>query len=231
MRTIGILGGMAWPSSLAYYRLLNEETQRRLGGHHSARCVLLSVDFAEIEAMQARGDWERAGELLAGEARRLDAAGADILLLATNTMHRVADAVAAATPAPLLHIADALADDLDARKVTRVGLLGTRYTMEGAFYRERLAERGIETLVPEPADREEVHRIIYDELVHERVRGASRSAFLEIIARLADGGAQAVALACTEIMLLVRDGDAAIPLLDTTALHCRRAVDLALAKD
>ncbi len=228
MQTIGLLGGMAWPSSLVYYRLVNQEVQRRLGGHHSARCILMSVNFAVIERLQAAGDWDRAGEVLAEETRRLDAAGIDVLLLATNTMHRVADAIAAATRARFLHIADALADALGAAGVTRVGLLGTRYTMEGGFYAETLAQRGIETLVPDESDRQAVHDIIYRELVHEQVEPASRQAYLDVIARLADRGARAVALACTEIMLLVRDGDAAVPLLDTTTLHCRRAVNLAL---
>jgi aspartate racemase len=228
VRTIGLLGGMAWPSSLVYYRLLNQEVERRLGGHHSARCVLLSVDFAAIERLQATGDWERAGSVLAEEARRLDAAGIDVLLLATNTMHRVAAPIAAATRARFVHIADALGDALAAAGLTRVGLLGTRYTMEGGFYAETLARRGIETLVPDPSDRQAVHDIIYRELVHDRVEPASRQVYLDVIARLADRGAQTVALACTEIMLLVGDGDAAVPLLDTTTLHCRLAVDLAL---
>lgn len=228
MQTIGLLGGMAWPSSLVYYRLLNQEVERRLGGHHSARCLLLSVDFAVIESLQAAGDWERAGAVLAEEARLLDAAGIDVLLLATNTMHRVAAPIAAAARARFLHIADALGDALAEARVTRVGLVGTRYTMEGGFYADELARRGIETLVPDEAERQAVHDIIYRELVRDRVEPASRQVYLDVIAQLAGRGAQAVALACTEIMLLVRDGDAAVPLLDTTTLHCRRAVDIAL---
>ena len=219
---------MAWPSSLVYYRLLNQEVERRLGGHHSARCILLSVNFDVIERLQAAGDWEQAGAVLAEEARRLDAAGIDVLLLATNTMHRVAAPIAAATGARFLHIADSLGDALVAAGLTRVGLLGTRYTMEGGFYADTLARRGIETLVPEATERQAVHDIIYRELVHDRVEPASRQVYLDVIAQLAERGAQAVALACTEIMLLVRDGDASVPLLDTTTLHCRLAVDYAL---
>lgn len=230
MRTIGLLGGMAWPSSAEYYRLLNEEVRRRLGGHHSARCLLLSVDFAEVEHLQSTGDWNTAGALLAGEARRLAAAGAEILVLASNTMHRVADAVAGATGATFLHIADALGEAAQDEGTATVGLLGTAYTMEGSFYADHLARRyGVKTLVPDEPDRRTVHRIIYDELVHGRTSEASRAAYLAVVGRLADRGAQAVALACTEIGLLIRDGDAAVPLRDTTALHCRRAVDLALA--
>lgn len=225
MRTLGLLGGMAWPSTLDAYRQLNEHVAARLGGHHSAELVLWSVDFARIETLQAAGDWEAAGALLADGAARLERAGAQGLLLCTNTMHRVAPAIEAAVGIPLLHIADATAARVLAAGHTRVGLLGTRFTMEEPFYRERLEDQGIEVVVPGDEDRHEVHRIIYDELVHERIVASSRASFVAIADRLVAAGAQGIIAGCTEIELLLADGDLTVPLHPTTAIHVRAAVD------
>ena len=232
MRTLGLIGGMSWESTLPYYRLLNQGVQARLGGLHSAKLLLWSVDFAEIEALQRAGDWDTAGEVLADAARGLHGAGAEALVLCTNTMHRVADAIEAAAPIPLLHIADATAVAIHAADLTRVGLLGTRFTMEQAFYRDRLlARHGIDALVPGEAARMQVHRVIYEELCRGRIEGASREAFRAIIRELVDEGAEGIILGCTEIGLLVGPGDAPVPLFDTTALHAAAAVDFALDVD
>ncbi|GAA1347633.1 aspartate/glutamate racemase family protein [Saccharothrix algeriensis] len=225
MRTIGLIGGMSWESSAEYYRLLNEEVRRRLGGHHCAPSLLLTVDFAEVERLQRTGQWERAGELLADAARRLEGAGAELVLLCTNTMHKVAAAVAGAVDVPFLHIVDATARRLDVR---RVGLLGTRFTMEQEFYRERMAAHGIEVLVPDEPDRTLVHDVIYRELTRNRVEPASRAAYRDVMARLVERGAEAVVLGCTEITLLVDQSDCAAPLVDSTRSHVEAAVDLAL---
>jgi aspartate racemase len=230
VRTIGLIGGMSWESSALYYRWVNEEVARRLGGLHSARVLLASVDFAGIEAMQRDGRWDEAGTLLADTARALAAGGADLILLCTNTMHRVADAITAATDRPLLHIADPTGAAIRSAGLRRVGLLGTRFTMEEAFYRDRLAERhGLEVLVPEEADRATVHRVIYEELCLGRVESASRHAYRAVMGRLMARGAEAVILGCTEITLLVGPEDADVPLFDTTRLHALAAVDAALA--
>ena len=229
MKTVGLLGGMSWESTVDYYRLINEGVKERLGGLHSARCLLYSVEFAEIEACQAAGEWDRAGEILAGAAAKLAGAGADFLLICTNTMHKVADQVAAAIPIPLVHIAQVTADALEARGITTVGLLGTRYTMEQAFYKEKLEERGIRVLVPQAPGRELVNRVIFQELCLGQVKPASRQAFLREMDALAAQGAQGVILGCTEIGMLVSQADTAIPLFDTTRLHAQRAVELALA--
>lgn len=230
MKTLGLIGGMSWESTLPYYRLINEEVRARLGGLHSARLVLYSVDFHEIEVLQREARWDEAGAQLAAAARALDAAGAELLVLCTNTMHKVADAIEAATARPLLHIADPTAEAIRAAGLQRVGLLGTRFTMEQGFYRGRLEQRhGIEVIVPEVAEREQVHRIIYDELCLGEVRDDSRAVYRKVIAALVARGAQAVILGCTEIGLLVDADDASVPLFDTTVLHARRAVDLALA--
>ena len=229
MKTVGLLGGMSWESTVDYYRLINEGVKERLGGLHSARCLLYSVEFAEIEACQAAGEWDRAGEILAGAAAKLAGAGADFLLICTNTMHKVAGQVAAAIPIPLVHIAQVTADALEARGITTVGLLGTRYTMEQAFYREKLEERGIRVLVPQAPGRELVNRVIFQELCLGQVRAESRQAFLREMDALAAQGARGVILGCTEIGMLVSQADTAIPLFDTTRLHAQRAVELALA--
>ena len=232
MKTIGLLGGMSWESTLPYYRHINEAVRERLGGLHSARLVLYSLDFHEIEALQRQGDWAAAGTLLADAARRLESAGADFLLLCTNTMHKVADAIEAASALPLLHIADPTAAAIQAAGLQRIGLLGTRFTMDQDFYKGRLQEKfGLEVLVPGEAQRERVHRIIYDELCLGDIRDASRAEYLAIIAGLAAAGAEAVILGCTEIALLVGDARAAVPLYDTTAIHAEAAVALALASD
>ncbi|KLD78015.1 aspartate/glutamate racemase family protein [Xanthomonas hyacinthi] len=229
MKTIGLIGGMSWESTLPYYRHINETVRAQLGGLHSARLLLYSVDFHAIEQLQQAGDWDAAGAAMAAAARALQAGGADFLVLCTNTMHRVADAIAAAVPLPLLHIADATADALQAAGVTRVGLLGTRFTMEQDFYRERLQRRGFQVLVPDPQEREQVHRIIYDELCQGVIRDASRARYREVIAALQARGAEAVILGCTEIALLVGAADAQLPLFDTAALHARAAALHSLA--
>lgn len=230
MKTIGLLGGMSWESTLPYYRHINEAVRERLGGLHSARLVLYSLDFHEIEALQRQGDWAAAGTLLADAARRLESAGADFLLLCTNTMHKVADAIEAASALPLLHIADPTAAAIQAAGLQRVGLLGTRFTMEQPFYRERLEDRhGIQVLVPDEPDRAEVHRVIYEELCRGVVSEVSRQAYRQVITRLVARGAQAVILGCTEIGLLVRADDAEVPLFDTCVLHAQAAAERALS--
>jgi len=227
---IGMLGGMSWESTVSYYRAINEGVKARLGGLHSARILLYSVDFQEIERLQHQDDWVATGEILVLAASALEQGGAEGLIICTNTMHRVAEQVEQALYIPLLHIADATGSRLMADGVRRVGLLGTRFTMEQPFYRERLEQRfGIDVLVPEPAARERVHRIIYDELCLGRIRDTSRQAYLEIIGSLRQAGAEAVILGCTEIALLVQQEQTAVPLYDTTALHAAAAVDCMLA--
>jgi len=228
VRTIGLLGGMSWESSALYYRLLNESVRAELGGLHSARCVLLSVDFDVIARLQEAGNWERAGELLAADARSLQAAGAEIVLLCTNTMHAVADAVTAGLDVPLLHIGDSTAQAVTAAGLTRVGLLGTRYTMEQPFLADRLTAAGIDVVVPEQDDRELVHRVIYEELVLGVVREESRHEYREVVDRLLARGAQGVILGCTEIELLIGPDDVDVPTFPTTALHVAAAVRAAL---
>ncbi|WP_227095220.1 aspartate/glutamate racemase family protein [Aeromonas veronii] len=232
MKCIGLLGGMSWESTVSYYQALNRGVRAQLGGLHSARVLLNSVDFAGIERLQHAGDWPATARLLAAEARKLQDGGADFLLIGTNTMHKVAPEIEAAIDIPLLHIADATADKLQADGITRVGLLGTRFTMEQDFYKGRLQERfGLAVLVPDEAGRERVHRIIYDELCLGEIRESSRAEYLAIIEGLAAAGAEAVILGCTEIALLVGDARAAVPLYDTTAIHAEAAVALALAAD
>ncbi len=228
MRVIGMLGGMSWESTAEYYRLANELVRERLGGLHSARVLLSSVDFAEVERLQATGAWDEAGDLLAAEAARLAAGGAELLVLCTNTMHKVADRVQAATEVPLLHLADATAHAVRAAGVHRVGLLGTAFTMEQAFYRDRLTSHGLEVLIPDETDRALVHRVIYDELVVGVVRDPSREAYRQVIARLVAAGAQGVILGCTEIELLVGADDSPVPVFPTARLHVEAAVEAAL---
>lgn len=220
---------MSWESTAEYYRLANVLVAERLGGLHSARLLLASVDFAPIEELQRAGDWEAAGAELADVARSLHAGGAELLVLCTNTMHLVADAVAAAVDLPLLHIGDVTADAVRAAGVRRVGLLGTAFTMEQPFLRERLGSHGLDVLVPGADDRALVHRVIYDELCRGVVREESRAAYREVMARLVAEGAEGIVLGCTEIELLVGDGDAEVPLFPTTRLHVAAAVDRALA--
>ncbi|WP_207885153.1 aspartate/glutamate racemase family protein [Pseudomonas sp. 30_B] len=229
MKTIGLIGGMSWESTIPYYRQINQTIKERLGGLHSAKIVLYSVDFHEIERLQHAGDWDAAGRLLAEAARSLRAAGADFLVLCTNTMHKVAPAIEAAVDIPLLHIADPTAEAIRAAGVTRVGLLGTRFTMEQAFYKDRLQEKyDLQVLTPSDEERQVVHRIIYEELCLGQIRDESRDAYRRIIASLVARGAQAVILGCTEISLLVGPQDASVPLFDTTAIHARQAAERAL---
>ncbi len=229
MRTLGLIGGMSWESSAHYYRLINQGVRDARGPTASAKCLLWSFDFAEIEALQHAGDWARLEALMCDAGQRLAGAGAEALVICTNTMHLMADRVEAAAGVPLLHIADPTGAAVRAAGIERIGLLGTAFTMEQAFYKDRLTERhGLEVLVPEPADRALVHRVIYEELVSGVVRDASREAYRQVIARLIQRGAQGVILGCTEIMLLVGQDDAAVPLFDTTTLHAQAAVQLAL---
>jgi aspartate racemase len=230
MRRIGLVGGMSWESSAEYYRLLNELTREREGGLASCECVLYSVNFEEIEAMQASGRWEEAGARLAEAARSVEAAGADVMLLCTNTMHKVFDAVQAATRVPLLHLGDATADAVRRAGLSRVGLLGTAFTMEQDFYRSRLESHGLTVLVPGAADRALVHRVIYDELCLGVVREESRAAYLDVIGRLAAEGAEGVILGCTEIELLIGPDDTDLPVFPTTRLHVEAALDAAAAR-
>ncbi|MEP7328490.1 MAG: aspartate/glutamate racemase family protein [Betaproteobacteria bacterium] len=229
MKTIGLIGGMSWESTVPYYRHINETVKQRLGGLHSAKVILFSVDFHDIDLLQVAGQWDAAGVIMADAARVLERAGAQVLVLCTNTMHKVAPAIEAATAIPLLHIADPTADAVKQAGWRTVGLLGTRFTMEQAFYRERLErDHGITVLIPEAQDRDTVHRIIYDELVQGVISERSRDAFREVIARLVARGAQTVILGCTEISLLIGDRDAAVPLFDTTAIHARAAAQWAM---
>ena len=229
MRTIGLIGGMSWESTLEYYRLINQGVAGRLGGLHSARCLLYSVDFAEIERLQSAGDWEATATILADAAARLERGGADFIVLCTNTMHIVADAITAAVSVPLLHIADATANAIRAAGVRTVGLLGTRFTMEQEFYLGRLRDKhGLTVVVPEASDRELVHSVIYTELCRGEIRPQSRAAYAAVIDRLAAMGAEAVILGCTEIGLLIRPADTELPLFDTTRIHAEAAVERAL---
>ncbi len=228
MRTLGLIGGMSWESTIPYYRIVNERVRERLGGLHSAKLVMHSVDFAEIERLQQRDDWDTAGVALAEAARGLRAAGAEAIVLCTNTMHKVAAHIEAAVDVPLLHIADATAARIRAAGLERVALLGTRYTMEQAFYRERIEAVGIAVSTPDAAQRERVHRVIYDELCLGRVIEASREEYRAVVEDLVAHGAQGVILGCTEIGLLLRPEDATVPLFDTARIHAEAAVDWAL---
>ena len=229
MKTIGLLGGMSWESTAEYYRLLNTLTRERLGGLHSAKIVLYSADFAEIEQMQAENRWDQAGKVLAEAGRGLQSAGADLLLICTNTMHLVADQVAGAVSVPLLHLADTTAGAVLSHGLRRIGLLGTAFTMEQAFYKDRLAGHGLEVLVPDGAGREMVHRVIYDELCRGIVRDESRAEYQRVIDALVGAGAEGVILGCTEIELLVLPEHSPVPVFPTTRLHAEAAVDFALA--
>ncbi|MFE3585441.1 aspartate/glutamate racemase family protein [Streptomyces vinaceus] len=229
MKTIGLLGGMSWESTAEYYRLLNELTRNRLGGLHSARCVLYSVNFADIEQLQAEGRWAEAGEVLAEAGRRLEAAGADLVLICTNTMHKVADRVQDALSVPLLHLADATADAVKGAGLARVGLLGTAFTMEQEFYRGRLAASGLEVCVPDAGGRALVHRVIYEELCRGVVREESRGAYRAVIQELVAAGAQGIVLGCTEIELLIDADDSPVPVFPTARIHAEAAVESALS--
>ncbi len=229
MKTIGLLGGMSWESTGLYYRLINEHTKRALGGLHSARIVLVSVDFHDIEQLQQAGDWDESARVLCGYARQVQAAGADLLLICTNTMHKVADQVAEAIDIPLLHLADATAVHVREDGVRTVGLLGTRFTMEQEFYKGRLTQQGLKVLVPGEDDMEIVHRVIYQELCRGQVNEASRAQYLRIIDGLRERGAEAVIAGCTEIGMLVEQAHTDVVIYDTTRIHASQAVLAALA--
>lgn len=232
MKVIGLIGGMSWESSLEYYRIINQAVKARLGGFHSAKCMMFSVDFAKIEMLQQQGRWSEMADLLANAAKSLEDGGADFVLLCTNTMHKVAAEIEANIQIPFLHIADATAQKVKAAGIGKVGLLGTRFTMEEDFYLSRLTERyNLQVIIPNPGDREIVHRIIYDELVKGKIRPESKAQYVEIIERLVSEGAEGVILGCTEIGLLVQDGDCAVPLFDTTRNHAEAAVDYALSEN
>lgn len=229
MKTIGLIGGMSWESSQEYYRIINQEIRARLGGAHSAKSLMWSMDFGEIEQLQHEGKWDELTSRMIEAAQNLEKGGADFILICTNTMHKMADEVAQATSIPLIHIADPTAEKIKAANVTKVGLLGTAFTMEQDFYKGRLTSKhGLEVLIPDAADRKTVHDIIYSELVVGVVRDQSHDAYRRIIKSLIEQGAEAIILGCTEIMLLVSQEDSAVPVFDTTRLHAEAAVDRAL---
>ena len=228
MKTIGLIGGMSWESSAQYYAIINRAVRDRLGGSHSAKILMHSLDFGEIERLQHDGDWSSLTVQMVDVAKRIQAGGADFVLICSNTMHLMADAMAAEIDIPLLHVVDQTSAAIVKAGLKRVGLLGTAFTMERPFYRDRLAAAGLEVLIPSDADRREVHRVIYEELVAGKFEPVSRQIYREVIARLVERGAQAIVLGCTEIMLLVDQSDSAVPLFDTTSLHALAAVDLAL---
>jgi aspartate racemase len=232
LKIIGLIGGMSWESTVPYYRLINETIKERLGGLHSAKLILYSVDFHEIERLQHTGDWDGAGNLLSGAARSLQLAGADFLVLCTNTMHKVAAAIETAVDIPLFHIADPTAQEIKQAGFTTIGLLGTRFTMEQDFYRDRLQlQHGLRVLIPALDDRDRVHTIIYDELCLGKLIPESRQVYRRVIADLVRQGAQAIILGCTEISLLVDQHDSEVPLFDTTSIHARKAAQWALSAE
>ena len=228
MKTIGLIGGVSWESTAIYYDLINREMQKRLGGLHSAKIAMISVDFAELEALMRASQWDALADRLSDAARNVERAGADILLICANTMHREADRVAAAIAIPLLHICDCTAQKIKAAGFARVALLGTAYTMEQDFYKDRLRANGLDVIVPNATDRAVIHRVIFEELVLGVVKTESRAAYREIIARQVGEGAEAIILGCTEVPMLVKAEDSAVPLFDTTQLHAMAAVDFAL---
>jgi len=229
MKTIGMIGGMSWESSIEYYRIINQTVKEKMGGLHSAKSLMYSVDFAEIETLQGEGRWDEATRAMIEVAQHVETGGADFVIICTNTMHKMADEVEAAIGIPLLHIADATADVIKAQGLGKIGLLGTKFTMEEDFYRGRLVEKhALEVIIPEAEDREIVHRVIYDELVLGEIKSESREEYKRIIEKLIVEGAQGIILGCTEIGLLIKDGDSRMPLFDTTYLHAVAAVEYAL---
>lgn len=229
MKTIGLIGGMSWESSIEYYRIINEVTQNKLGGLHSAKSVMYSVDFAEVEALQHQNRWQEATELMVAAAQSVERAGADFIVLCTNTMHKLADAIEENTQVPFLHIADATAEKIQSNGIQKIGLLGTRFTMEQDFYRGRLVDKyGLEVLIPNNDDRAVVHQVIYEELCLGIINPESRKLYLEIINHLVESGAEGVILGCTEIELLVHTGDASVRLFPTTRIHAEAAVEKAI---
>ena len=229
MKTIGLLGGMSWESTVTYYQIINETVKRRLGGLHSAELLMYSVDFYEIETSQASGDWEKTADILGSAAARLEKAGADFIVICTNTMHKVAPQIQARIGVPLVHIADAAAEALNGQGITKAALLGTKYTMTEHFYTQRLAEHGIEVLLPDDAAMQLVHDVIYNELCLGIISEQSKQNYIRIIGSLAERGAQGVILGCTEIGLLIGQGDTPLLVFDTTRIHAEKAVSLALS--
>lgn len=228
MKTIGLIGGMSWESTVSYYQIINEEVKKRLGGLHSAKVILYSVEFDEIEKCQSNGDWEKSGVILGKAAKSLEAAGADFILICTNTMHKVAPQVEAMIQIPVIHIADATAQELEKCQIRKVGLLGTRYTMTQDFYKQRLIDKGIDVVIPDGEQIEAVNDIIFRELCVGQIREESRREFQSIINSLAQKGAEGVILGCTEIGLLIQQTNSSLPVFDTTMIHARRAVEIAL---
>lgn len=228
MKTIGLIGGMSWESTIPYYRIINEEVKEKLGGLHSARIILYSVEFDEIEKCQSSGEWEKSGEILGNAAKGIENAGADFILICTNTMHKVAPQIASMINIPIIHIADATADELEKRNIKTVGLLGTKYTMTQDFYKQRLIDRGIKVVIPDEEDIETVNSVIFDELCVGKIEDSSREKYKKIIKTLADKGAEGVILGCTEIGLLISQTDVDIPVFDTTVIHAKRAAELSM---
>ena len=228
MKTIGLIGGMSWESTIPYYRIINEEIKEKLGGLHSAKIVLYSVEFDEIEKCQSSGEWEKSGEILGNAAKGIENAGADFILICTNTMHKVATQIASMINIPIVHIADATADELEKRNIKTVGLLGTKYTMTQDFYKQRLIERGINVVIPDEEGIDTVNSIIYDELCVGKIEDSSREKYKKIIEDLTGKGAEGVILGCTEIGLLIGQSDVSIPVFDTTVIHAKRAAELAM---
>lgn len=228
MKTIGLIGGMSWESTIPYYRIINEEVKNRLGGLHSAKIVLYSVEFDEIEKCQSNGEWEKSGDILGNAAKAVESAGADFLLICTNTMHKVVPQIAAMIDIPIIHIADATADELEKNNTRSIGLLGTKYTMTQDFYKQRLIDRGIRVLIPDEGDIETVNTVIFDELCVGKISDVSREKLKEIITKLKCKGAEGVILGCTEIGLLIHQSDVDIPVFDTTVIHARKAAELAI---
>ncbi len=230
MKKIGLIGGMSWESTQDYYRIINEEVSRRLGGLHSAKIVMDSVDFDEVEKLQHAGEWDRLGNMLAESAQNLERAGADCVLICTNTMHKCAQQIAASVQIPLIHLADATGENVKQQGLKRVGLLGTKFTMEHDFYKGRLAEKfELEVMVPDENDREFVHEVIYEQLCRGDIRAVSRQKYLEIIQKMIAKGAEGIILGCTEIPLLVKQEDVSVPVFDTTGIHAIAAVDYAFS--
>ncbi|MBI5216536.1 MAG: aspartate/glutamate racemase family protein [Ignavibacteriae bacterium] len=228
MKTIGLIGGMSWESTLHYYRIINEEVKRKLGGFHSAKCVMVSVDFEEIERLQREGRWKEMGIILNEAAKNLERAGADFFVLCTNTMHKVAEQIQNNVNIPFLHIADATAKNIKQQNISTVGLLGTTYTMEQEFYTSKLKANNLRVIIPDAQEREIIHRVIFDELVHGIIKEESKNRYQSIMKNLATRGAEGIILGCTEIGLLVKQEDATVPLFDTTLIHAQEAVRYSL---
>lgn len=228
MKTVGLIGGMSWESTIPYYQIINEEVKNQLGGLHSAKIVLYSVEFDEIEKCQSNGDWEKSAMILGNAAKALESAGADFILICTNTMHKVAPQIASRITVPIIHIADATADELEKEHIQKVGLLGTKYTMTQDFYKQKLIDRGFEVIIPQNTDVEIINDIIFHELCVGEIKDSSRKEFQRVIDNLKKDGAEAVILGCTEIGLLIHQSDSSLPVFDTTCIHAKRAAEIAL---